>query len=90
MPAFIERNIPEQQRSFATINQLRISLEPLANIYLSPLAGFGTTNNRAQVLVGLSIFATLILVTSCINFANLSFSQIRQRGNEMLGVREFR
>jgi putative ABC transport system permease protein len=87
MPAFIERNIPEQQRNFATINQLRISLQPLADIYLSPVEGFGTTNNRAQVLVGLSIFATLILATSCINFANLSLSQVQQRNKE-IGVRK--
>ncbi|MES2627065.1 MAG: FtsX-like permease family protein [Pseudomonadota bacterium] len=87
MPAFIERNIPDQQRNFATLNQLRISLEPIADIYLSPLSGFGTTNNRAQVLVGLSIFATLILLTSCINFANLSLSQVQQRNKE-IGVRK--
>jgi putative ABC transport system permease protein len=87
MPAFIERNIPDQQRNFATINQLRISLQPLADIYLSPIEGFGTSNNRAQVLLGLSIFATLILVTSCINFANLSLSQVQQRNKE-IGVRK--
>jgi ABC-type antimicrobial peptide transport system, permease component len=87
MPSFIQRNIPEQQRSFAQINQLRISLQPLADIYLSPLAGFGTTNNRAQVLVGLGVFATLILLTSCINFANLSLSQVQQRNKE-IGVRK--
>jgi putative ABC transport system permease protein len=87
LPTFIERNIPEQQRSFARSNQLSLSLQPLGEVYLSPLAGFGTTNNRAQVLLGLSLFATLILLTSCINFANLSLSQVQQRNKE-IGVRK--
>jgi putative ABC transport system permease protein len=87
LPAFVERNIPDRDREFAKVNQLRIELQPLADVYLSPLSGFGTNNNRAQVLVGLSIFATLILLTSCINFANLSLSQVQQRNKE-IGVRK--
>src|SRR5690606_16900858 len=86
--SFVERNLPDQQRAFAGQNELTLSLEPLADIYLSPRGGFGqTTNTRAQVLTGLSVFALLILLTSCINYANLSLTQIRQRAKE-IGVRK--
>jgi putative ABC transport system permease protein len=87
LPAFIERNIPEQQRAFATANELRLSLQPLHDIYLSTRAGFGGSNNRPQILLGLGIFAALILLTSCINFANLSMAQVQQRNKE-IGVRK--
>ncbi|MES2489494.1 MAG: ABC transporter permease, partial [Pseudomonadota bacterium] len=87
LPAFLERNVPEQQRAFATANELRLRLQPLHDIYLSTRAGFGQTNNRPQILLGLGIFASLILLTSCINFANLSMAQVQQRNKE-IGVRK--
>lgn len=87
MPKFIERNVPEQQRSFAASNELTLSLQPLLNIYLDARAGFGATSNRPKVLLGLAIFAVLILLTSCINFANLSLAQVQQRHKE-IGVRK--
>lgn len=88
LPAFMERNLPDDQKAYATRTDQQLNLEPLADIYLSPRQGFGqSTNNRSQIITGLAIFATLILVTSCINFANLSFSQIWQRSKE-IGVRK--
>ncbi len=86
-PEFITRNIPEQQRGFAATNELAISLQPFLDIYLGDRQGFGDGNNRAQVLLGLSIFAVLILITSCINFANLSLAQVQRRNRE-IGVRK--
>jgi putative ABC transport system permease protein len=86
-PDFITRNIPEQQGAFAASNKLKISLQPLLEIYLGKRAGFGTGSNRAEILAGLAIFATLILLTSCINFANLSLAQVQQRNKE-IGVRK--
>ncbi len=86
-PEFITRNIPPQQASFAATNEMAISLQPLLDIYLGTRQGFGTGNNRAQVLLGLSVFAVLILLTSCINFANLSLAQVKQRNKE-IGVRK--
>lgn len=88
MTDFVDRNIPDQQRNFAAISELTLSLQALGDIYLSPRQGFGqATNTRAQVLLGLSVFAVLILITSCINFANLSLSQVMQRSRE-IGVRK--
>ncbi|MEX2131053.1 MAG: FtsX-like permease family protein [Pseudohongiellaceae bacterium] len=85
---FIQRNVPEQQRDFVNRIDVTLSLESLEDIYLSPRQGFGAQNNpRAQILLGLSAFAILILITSCINFANLSLSQVQQRGKE-IGVRK--
>jgi putative ABC transport system permease protein len=42
---------------------------------------------KVELLAGLSLFAALILITSCINFANLSLSQVLQRSKE-IGVRK--
>ncbi len=85
---FVERNLPDQQRSFAAVTELTLSLQPLGDIYLSPRQGFGEANNtRAQVLFGLTIFAILILLTSCINFSNLFLSQVMQSSKE-IGVRK--
>lgn len=88
LASFVERNLPDQQRNFAELSELTLSLQPLGDIYLSPRQGFGQGNNtRAQVLFGLTLFALLILVTSCINFANLSLAQVLQRSKE-IGVRK--
>lgn len=87
LTGFVERNIPEQQRTFAATNQLALALQPLGAIYLGDRAGFGGTNNRPQILLGLGIFALLILLTSCINFANLALAQVQQRSKET-GVRK--
>ncbi|MES2627063.1 MAG: FtsX-like permease family protein [Pseudomonadota bacterium] len=88
LPAFLGRNIPDDQKAYAERTMLTLSLEPLGDIYLSHRQGSGqTTNQRAQIITSLAIFASLILLTSCINFANLSFSQIRQRGKE-IGLRK--
>ena len=85
---FVEKNLPDQQRQFAGQAELALAIEPMADIYLSPRVGFGGSgNNRTQVLAGLGIFAVLILLTSCINFANLSLSQVQQRAKE-IGVRK--
>ncbi|MGV3592091.1 MAG: FtsX-like permease family protein [Gammaproteobacteria bacterium] len=88
LPAFMQRNLPEDQKGYATRTNQQLYLEPLGDIYLSPRQGFGqSTNNRGKIIAGLALFAGLILLTSCINFANLSFSQIQQRGKE-IGVRK--
>jgi putative ABC transport system permease protein len=88
LPAFLERNLPDDQKGYAQRTNQTLSLEPLGDIYLSPRQGFGqSTNNRGKIMTGLALFAGLILLTSCINFANLSFSQIRQRGKE-IGIRK--
>lgn len=86
---FVERNVPDQQRTFVNQIDITLSLEPLAEIYLSPREDFRNDGggSRAQILAGLVVFAILILITSCINFANLSLSQIRQRNKE-IGVRK--
>ncbi len=87
MEAFVQRNLPEQQRTFANNNKLTLGLQPLFDIYLDKRGGFGSTNNRPQILLALGVFALLILLTSCINFANLSLSQTQQRYKE-IGVRK--
>jgi putative ABC transport system permease protein len=88
LPAFMERNLPDDQKGYAQRTDQQLYLEPLGDIYLSPRQGFGqSTNNRGKIITGLALFAGLILLTSCINFANLSFSQIRQRGKE-IGIRK--
>ncbi len=89
MANFVQRNVPEQQRGFVEQIDITLELEPLADIYLSPRqSSFNASgSNRVQVLTGLVIFALLILLTSCINFGNLSLSQAQQRGKE-IGVRK--
>lgn len=87
MNDFLYRNIPDDTRDAALRANLEIYLENIGDIYLSEFVGFGGSNPRPKIILGLAIFAALILVTSCINFANLSLSQIQQRGKE-IGVRK--
>ena len=85
---FVNRNVPDQQRRFVNQIDITLTLEQLGDVYLSPREGFrNDAGSRAQILAGLVIFAVLILITSSINFANLSLSQIQQRGKE-IGVRK--
>jgi len=85
---FITRNAPEVQLRAARQFDLGLDLEPLADIYLSPRTGVSSADNtKVIILTGLVIFAVLILLSSIINFANLSLSQMQQRGKE-LGVRK--
>ncbi len=86
---FITRNVPDQQQRFVDQIDITLTLEPLSDIYLSLREDFRNDGGggRAQILAGLVIFAVLILITSCINFANLSLSQIQQRSKE-IGVRK--
>src|SRR5690606_12513327 len=82
---FLERNLPADQRDIAASNQLSIALEPLYDIHLGKRTGT-VGNNTLQVLLSLVGFAALILLTSCINFANLALVQVQQRSKEV-GVR---
>ena len=85
---FIERNVPDDQRESVTNVDVELDLEPLANIHLLPRQGlFASPDRSSLVLPGLVTFAALILLSSCINFANLSLSQMQQRGKET-GVRK--
>lgn len=84
---FLFRNVPDDTRNAARNANLTIGLENIGDIYFSDYVGFGGTNPRAKIILGLAVFAGLILLTSCINFANLSLSQIRQRGKE-IGIRK--
>ena len=85
---FVTRNIPDEERVFAERTDLTLSLESLGDIYLSPREGSaGQGSGKTELLAGLSLFAALILITSCINFANLSLSQVLQRSKE-IGVRK--
>ena len=87
-PSFIERNVPDAQRDFVMGMDPALDLEPIAGIHLSARQGFSVADNsRRIVLAGLVTFAALILLSSCINFANLSLSQMQQRGKET-GVRK--
>lgn len=88
-PNFIDRNVPDTQRDFVMQRvELALDLEPLADVYLSPHQGFSVADySRTLVLSGLVTFAALILLSSCINFANLSLAQMQQRGKET-GVRK--
>ncbi len=88
LPNFIDRNVPDAQREFVQSIDTTLDLEPLEDIYLSPRQGFGAADySRRLVLGGLVSFAVLILLSSCINFANLSLAQMQQRGKET-GVRK--
>lgn len=85
---FVDRNISDEERIFAESANLTLSLEALGDIYLGPRQGMvNGEGGRVQLLAGLSLFAALILITSCINFANLSLSQVLQRSKE-IGVRK--
>jgi len=87
-PNFIDRNVPDAQREFVRRVNTTLDLELLEDIYLSPRQGFAAADySRRLVLGGLVSFAVLILLSSCINFANLSLAQMQQRGKET-GVRK--
>jgi putative ABC transport system permease protein len=80
---FAERNLPDDPAN-ATWN---LALEPLHDIHLGGRTGIGAPgDNTLQVLLSLTAFAVLILLTSCINFANLALVQVQQRSKEV-GVR---
>lgn len=84
---FVERNVPDAQRGMVTTNQLSLELEPLHDIRLGGRTGLGAiSDNKLKVLLSLTAFAVLILVSSCINFANLALVQVQQRSKEV-GVR---
>ncbi|MEX2334548.1 MAG: ABC transporter permease, partial [Pseudohongiella sp.] len=88
LPNFIDRNVPEIQRDAILSVNTTLDLEPLEDIYLSPRQGFAAADySRRLVLGGLVSFAVLILLSSCINFANLSLAQMQRRGKET-GVRK--
>ncbi|MAO40292.1 MAG: hypothetical protein CMK70_08725 [Pseudohongiella sp.] len=88
LPNFIERNVPDVQRDFVLSLDTALDLEPLADAHLSPRQGFAAADySRTLVLGGLITFAVLILLSSCINFGNLSLAQMQQRGKE-IGVRK--
>lgn len=62
-------------------------LEPLHDIHLGGRVSVGNAgDNTLKVLLSLGAFAVLILLTSCINFANLALVQVQQRSKEV-GVR---
>ncbi|MDP2284764.1 MAG: ABC transporter permease, partial [Pseudohongiella sp.] len=85
---FIARNVPDAQRSFVQRMDISLGLEPLADIYLSPRQGYAPADySRRLMLGGLFVFAALILISSCINFSNLSLAQMQQRNKET-GVRK--
>ena len=88
MAGFVDRNITDDSRPYATQVNLTLSLEALSDVYLSPRTGYNSGGPaRARIFYGLVVFAALILLTSCINFANLSLSQVQQRSRE-IGVRK--
>ncbi|MGP1665584.1 MAG: ABC transporter permease, partial [Rhodanobacter sp.] len=84
---FLERNLPDDQRAAVTGNEMRLALEPLHDIHLGGRASVGSAgDDKLQVLLSLAAFAVLILLSSCINFANLALVQVQQRSKEV-GVR---
>ena len=89
MPDFISRRLPEQSAVLAADLEFGLSLQPINEIYLNPLNNFAAleTNTGKTILFGLMLFALLILGTSCINYMNLSLSQMSQRRKE-IGVRK--
>lgn len=85
---FLDRNVPEQARSYADQVNLMASLEPLSEVYMSPRAGYNSGGPaRSRIFYGLILFSAMILLTSCVNFGNLSLAQVQQRGKE-IGVRK--
>ncbi len=80
---FLMRHADEQSRPTIDQFELSLSMQPLADIHLSSRGIRDNARGPAQVLQGLSVFAFLILLTSCINFANLSIAQFQQRMKEV-------
>ncbi len=84
---FLDRNLPDDQRAIASSNQWSLVLEPLHDVHLGGRTGVGAaSDNTLKILLSLSAFAALILLSSCINFANLALVQVQQRSKEV-GVR---
>lgn len=88
LDSFLERNVPDAGRAYAAQVNLTASLEPLSEVYMSPRTGYNSGGAaRSSIFYGLILFSSLILLTSCVNFANLSLSQVQQRSRE-IGVRK--
>lgn len=89
VPAFFERHMPDDFRALADALDYNLSLQPITDIYLNPFDNFASPENTRvkTILLGLVLFAVLILGTSCINYVNLSLSQISHRSKE-IGVRK--
>ncbi len=89
LPGFIERNLSGGDIADAERLGFGLSLQSIDDIYLNPLSNFGSVESSTSktVLYSLITFAFLILVTSCINYINLSLAQISQRTKE-IGVRK--
>lgn len=81
---FLERHVPESSKSYANEVNLRLSIEPLADVYLSPRPGYNSGGSqRLAFFYGINALGLLILMTSCINFISLSISQIKSRTKEI-------
>lgn len=88
LPAFLERNMPDQTRDWFESRRTTLFLEPLEDVYLSPRVGFSSGDNtRVVAAVFMVSMAALVLITSCVNFANLFMTQVLQRHRE-LGIRK--
>ncbi|MDP1930061.1 MAG: ABC transporter permease [Gammaproteobacteria bacterium] len=89
MPAFFDRHMPDDFTALAAALDFDLSLQPVTEMYLNPFDNFASPENTRDktVLTGLILFSLLILASSCINYVNLSLSQITQRAKE-IGVRK--
>lgn len=90
LASFVERNVPDRNRTFAKDVGLGLELQAITDIYMNPLDGFGPDNETSinrTVLYALVVFSLLILIASCINYINLSLVQVRLRAKE-IGVRK--
>ncbi|NQV69802.1 MAG: ABC transporter permease [Pseudohongiella sp.] len=84
---FHQRHAPEQIRGTLEEYKATVTLQPLADIHLSPWGVRTLSGRTADILNGLMLFALVIVLTSCSNFANLSIAQIHQRAKE-IGIRK--
>lgn len=83
---FLNRRMPDNARTLADSQGLGLSLQPVDDIYLNPLDNdFAQTENssRKMTLFGLTLFAVLILGTSCVNYMNLAISGVGRRCKEV-------
>jgi putative ABC transport system permease protein len=87
MPAWEERNIPDQKLGDRTVNQGDIadwSLVNIRDVHLSPAQGGSMTpGNDARTIVTFTIVAFLILAMACVNFTNLATARASQRAREV-------
>lgn len=85
LPNFVDRNIPDTERSLAQQAEFRLGLQPIRRIHIDPREGAfnGVDNSIRVTLISLLVFAITILTLAFVNYLFLSVSRLIRRSREI-------